>query len=144
MQLLTLTLPLSTRISHLKTLILFDNGTKRAPPDKFTLEHKGKELSDAMTLASIYTPGQELVLTIHSFTFTVKEESGRFEFPLKMKVDDSSNFVFNDQIVQGPYRRIIAGHIYSRDGTSPDRITFVGYPNGTCPGGTYIVKIRQN
>ena len=116
--------PLSTRISELKTMKIFLGGTRHGgdecyPLDKFTLGHEGKELADDVTLHSIYTPGKDLVLQPHTFTNTVKESTGKWEFPVTMKVEDFGS--------EQRCHQVIKGHIFIHIGISTDRAMTIDY-----------------
>ena len=123
-------LPLTTRISHLKTMKIFAGGYEACPPDKFTLACKGKELSDDVSLASLYTPGKPLSLKINTVTFTVKDKKNRWPpFPLTMNADD----------IEKKDGEIIKGHLYSHKGINPNDCK-VYYPAfDFLPESTYCV-----
>ena len=130
-----LSVPLSTRISELKTMNIFWGGTYSGghdwyPLDKFTLGHEGKELADDVTLHSIYTPGKDLVLQPHSFTLTIKESTGKWEFPVTMKVEDIGN--------KQRCHQVIKGYLYIQKGISTDREMTIDYR--IVPG--YICNVK--
>ena len=124
-----ISVPLSTTIFQLKKMKILCGGktsgdeTPCFATDKFTLGHKGRELCDEETLASIYTPGENLVLQFHTFTFTIKEQYGRWEFPFTAKVEDIED--------RNKYDKIIKAHLYLTKDISPERVHSLsyGWPN---------------
>ena len=133
-----LSVPLSTRISELKTMKIFLGGTHHGghvyyPLDKFTLGHEGKELADDVTLHSIYTPGKDLVLQPHTFTITVKESTGKWEFPVTMKAEDIGSKQRRHQVIKG--------HIYIQKNLLPDRVEII--ENWTVPGKVFTVQLQK-
>ena len=129
---------MSSTIAEVKKMKIFcggilSGGHWQFPLDAFTLGHKGEELSDDTTLVSIYTPGQDLVLKPHSFTYTIRENTGKWEFPLTMKVED----IFNKQRSD----KIIRGHLYVHHDIYPDNVENISYP--WCPGLLLFVRIKH-
>ena len=110
---------------------IFFGGQNSYPADKFTLEHKGRELSDDETLASTYTPGQELILHFHSITYTIKDSQGKWEKPLTIKTED----------IHDRGEKIIKGHLYSYKDIHPDRVVIRNLEYLRLPGYTFTVSI---
>ena len=137
----TLAIPLSSTISQVKTMKifhggLFSGGHEYYPLNRFTLGHEGKELSDDTSLASIYTPGQDLILKPHTFTYTIKENTGKWEFPLTMKVVDSCN--------EQKCHKIIKGHLYAHHEIHPDIVENISYRSDyIAPCDDFTVTVNQ-
>jgi len=79
------------------------------PADHYTLSHEGKELSDEITLESIYTPGEKLVLEVHSVSVYV-EKTGLdgWRIPVTLEVSEIHNA-----------EDIIRGRVYAVKGLMP-------------------------
>ena len=137
----TLTIPLSSTIAEVKKMKIFcggilSGGHWQFPLDAFTLGHKGEELSDDTTLASIYTPGQDLILKPHTFTHTIKEEGGKWEFPLTMKVEDICN--------KQRREKIIRGHLYAHRDIHPDKVVdIISNHYWIAPWLVFTVTVKQ-
>ena len=112
---------------------IFFGGEYSYPSDTFTLEHKGRELSDDETLASIYIPGQELILHFHSITYTIKDSQGKWEKPLTIKTED----------IHDRGEKIIKGHLYSYKDIHPDRVGISILQYLHLPEWTFIVSIDK-
>ena len=73
----------------------------------FTLSHKGNELHDSMTLASIYNPEEILVLDVHSITGIAKHKDQNWKEPVSLRGQELSN---------GRIKEVIKGQIYAARG----------------------------
>ena len=107
---------------------IFHNGTKQYSAEKFTLAYKGTILRNEDTLASIYTPGEQLVIDVHSIEITVRHQSGSWQFPLT---------VMATEIVNSKLEQFIKGVVYSQKSLMPDKVAFQQIINGAQYGGIY-------